>query len=41
MGGQPRYREAWEKFCRTADVIIYVVDAADIGNIDITRVQLH
>ena len=41
LGGQPRYRESWEKFCRTADVIIYVVDAADLGNLDITRVQLH
>jgi small GTP-binding protein len=41
LGGQPRYRESWEKFCRTADVIIYVVDAADVGNLDITKVQLH
>ena len=41
LGGQPRYRESWEKFCRTADVIIYVIDAADLGNIDIARVQLH
>lgn len=41
MGGQPRYRDSWEKYCRTADVIIYVIDAADVGNIDIARVQLH
>ena len=38
LGGQPRYRESWEKFCRTADVISYVGDAADLGNLDITRV---
>ena len=37
LGGQPRFRESWEKYCRDADVIIFVVDAADLGNIDISR----
>lgn len=41
LGGQPRFRESWEKYCRTADVIIYIVDAADLGSIDISKTQLH
>ena len=41
LGGQPRFRESWEKYCRTADVIIYVVDSSDRGNLDISKVQLH
>ena len=41
LGGQPRFREAWEKYCRDADGIVFVVDAADKGNIDVARNQLH
>jgi len=41
LGGQPRFRESWEKYCRTADCIVYVVDASDKGNIDISKIQLH
>jgi ADP-ribosylation factor-like protein 8 len=41
LGGQPRFRESWEKYCRNADVIIFVMDASDLGNIDIARTQLH
>ena len=37
LGGQPRFRESWEKYCRSADVIIFVVDSADLGNLDIAR----
>ena len=41
LGGQPRFRESWEKYCRDADVIIFVTDSADKGNMDIARTQLH
>ena len=37
LGGQPRFRESWEKYCRTADVIIYVIDANDLANIDASK----
>lgn len=37
LGGQPRFRESWEKYCRNADVIIFVLDSADFGNIDIAK----
>jgi GTPase SAR1 family protein len=40
-GGQPRFRDSWEKYCRTADAIIYVVDSSDLGNMEIANVQLH
>jgi len=41
LGGQPRFRDSWEKYCRTANCIIYVVDSADIGNIDVSKKQLQ
>ncbi len=41
LGGQPRYRESWEKYCSTSDVIVYVVDASEKESIDIARQQLH
>ncbi len=41
LGGQRRYRETWEKYCASSDCIIFVVDAADKENIDISRTQLE
>jgi ADP-ribosylation factor-like protein 8 len=41
LGGQPRFRDSWEKYCRTSDVIIYVCDSADVGNFDVAKLQLH
>lgn len=48
LGGQTRFRESWEKFCRDSDVIIFVVDSYDqctysnnTANIDLARAQLH
>ena len=37
LGGHPRFRESWEKYCRKVDCIIYVVDAADFGNLESSR----
>ena len=34
LGGQQRFRESWEKYCRSADAIVFVVDAADLSNIE-------
>eukprot|EP00357_Protocruzia_adherens_P024275 CAMPEP_0114996774 /NCGR_PEP_ID=MMETSP0216-20121206/14517_1 /TAXON_ID=223996 /ORGANISM="Protocruzia adherens, Strain Boccale" /LENGTH=187 /DNA_ID=CAMNT_0002361055 /DNA_START=82 /DNA_END=645 /DNA_ORIENTATION=+ len=41
LGGQPRFRESWEKYCRNVDAIVYVVDAADFGNLEVAKTQLH
>lgn len=41
LGGQPRFRDSWEKYCWGVDAIVYVVDSAEFGNIDVARTQLH
>lgn len=41
LGGQPRFRDSWEKYCRSSDCIIYVVDSADLGNLDVAKIHLH
>lgn len=41
LGGQPRFRDSWEKYCRNVNCIVYVVDSADFGNLDVARSQLH
>jgi len=40
LGGQPRFRESWEKYCRNSDCMIFVVDASDIGLLDQVKTQL-
>jgi ADP-ribosylation factor-like protein 8 len=37
LGGQPRFRESWEKYCRSTDAIMFVVDATDISNLEEAR----
>lgn len=34
LGGQVRFRDSWEKYCRDSDVIIYVVDSNDRGKLN-------
>lgn len=41
LGGQPRFRDSWEKYCRTSSAIVFVVDASDFGNLDVAKIQLH
>eukprot|EP00826_Nyctotherus_ovalis_P005494 TRINITY_DN11244_c0_g1_i15.p1 TRINITY_DN11244_c0_g1~~TRINITY_DN11244_c0_g1_i15.p1 ORF type:complete len:184 (-),score=57.23 TRINITY_DN11244_c0_g1_i15:86-637(-) len=41
LGGQKQFRESWEKYCRSSDVIVFVVDAADFANIDLARTELQ
>ena len=41
LGGQVKFRESWQKYCRGSDVIIFIVDAADYANIDCARDELH
>lgn len=35
LGGQSRFRESWEKYCRDSDVIIFVVDSCDKGTLSV------
>ncbi|XP_052192621.1 ADP-ribosylation factor-like protein 8a isoform X2 [Diospyros lotus] len=41
LGGQPRFRSMWERYCRAVSAIVYVVDAADMDNLPISRRELH
>ncbi|CAK9269893.1 unnamed protein product [Sphagnum jensenii] len=41
LGGQPRFRTMWERYCRGVSAIVYVVDAADRDNILISQNELH
>ncbi|KAF5187010.1 Adp-ribosylation factor [Thalictrum thalictroides] len=41
VGGQPRFRTMWERYCRAVSAIVYVVDAADYDNLPISRGELH
>eukprot|EP00249_Psilotum_nudum_P016180 c25700_g1_i1 orf=315-872(+) len=42
LGGQPRFRSMWERYCRGVSAIVYVVDAAaDQDNVLSSRRELH
>jgi len=41
LGGQPRFRSMWERYCRFVSAIVYVVDVADHDNISTSRSELH
>ncbi|CAH9070084.1 unnamed protein product [Cuscuta epithymum] len=41
VGGQHRFRSMWERYCRGASAIVYVVDAADRDSVPISRTELH
>ena len=41
LGGQPRFRSMWERYCRGVNTIVYVVDAADADNISTSKAELH
>ncbi|CAO3670587.1 unnamed protein product [Umbelopsis vinacea] len=40
IGGQPRFRSMWERYCRGVNAIVFVVDAADHDKIDAARSEL-
>lgn len=41
LGGQPRFRSMWERYCRGVNSIVYVVDSADHENVDKSKTELH
>jgi len=41
LGGQPRFRSMWERYCRGVNAIIFVVDAADKEAMQIANEELH
>lgn len=41
VGGQPRFRSMWERYCRNVQAIVYVVDAADHERMEESARLLH
>uniref|UniRef100_UPI00358FA2ED ADP-ribosylation factor-like protein 8A n=1 Tax=Myxine glutinosa TaxID=7769 RepID=UPI00358FA2ED len=41
IGGQPRFRTMWERYCRGVNAIVYMVDASDQEKIEASRNELH
>lgn len=41
LGGQPRFRSMWERYCRDVSAIVFVVDAADKDAIPVAAEELH
>lgn len=41
IGGQPRFRALWERYCRGVNVVVFIVDIADPAAISIAKEELH
>ncbi|KAL1413371.1 hypothetical protein Q8F55_001131 [Vanrija albida] len=41
VAGQPKFRGMWDRYCRGANAIVYVVDAADATSLPIATSELH
>lgn len=41
LGGQPRFRGMWERYCRGVQAIVFVVDSAELDTIDDAARELH
>ncbi|XP_070967772.1 ADP-ribosylation factor-like protein 8B-A isoform X1 [Oncorhynchus clarkii lewisi] len=41
IGGQPRFRSMWERYCRGVNAIVYMVDAADREKVEASTNELH
>ncbi|KAJ2969416.1 hypothetical protein NQ176_g8676 [Zarea fungicola] len=41
LGGQPRFRPMWERYCRGVNAIVFVVDIADLPQIPAAKEELH
>lgn len=41
LGGQPRFRSMWERYCRGVSAIVFVVDSADRPSFPVAKDELH
>jgi len=41
IGGQPRFRSMWERYCRGVNAIVFVVDAADSDKFEGAKKELQ
>ncbi|KAF9360560.1 ADP-ribosylation factor-like protein 8B [Mortierella sp. NVP85] len=40
IGGQPRFRSMWERYCRGVNAIVFVIDAADHEKLEPAKSEL-
>ncbi|GBB95267.1 hypothetical protein RclHR1_02500016 [Rhizophagus clarus] len=41
IGGQPRFRSMWERYCRGVNAIVFVVDSADYEKLGAAKQELR
>lgn len=41
LGGQPRFRSMWERYCRGVNAIVFIVDSADSAALPVAKDELH
>lgn len=41
IGGQPRFRSMWERYCRGVNAIVFIVDSADRSTFATAKAELH
>ncbi|CAJ2502019.1 Uu.00g048720.m01.CDS01 [Anthostomella pinea] len=41
LGGQPRFRPMWERYCRGVNAIVFIVDIADLDLLPMAKEELH
>ncbi|KAK6053975.1 hypothetical protein COOONC_08522 [Cooperia oncophora] len=41
IGGQPRFRSMWERYCRGVNAIVFMVDAADEDKLESFRAKIN
>ncbi|KAI1261011.1 ADP-ribosylation factor family-domain-containing protein [Xylariaceae sp. FL1019] len=41
LGGQPRFRPMWERYCRGVNAIVFIVDIADHAKLPVAKEELH
>jgi ADP-ribosylation factor-like protein 8 len=41
LGGQPRFRSMWERYCRGVNAIVFIVDSADVEALPVAKEELH
>eukprot|EP00158_Paraphelidium_tribonemae_P004008 Partr_v1_DN26522_c0_g1_i1_m3604 putative ADP-ribosylation factor-like len=41
IGGQPRFRSMWERYCRGVNAIVFVLDSADGEKLDSAKTELQ
>ncbi|KAM0748573.1 ADP-ribosylation factor-like protein 8B [Meredithblackwellia eburnea MCA 4105] len=41
IGGQPRFRSMWERYCWGVNAVVFLVDSADPGTFPAAKSELH